>query len=323
MATFSLDKASPHSKCMLHDEEDPRVEVPRIALKCGTSKCLSLIACVLGVIGLLVALVVFVFVPERRLQQVLGAEVDTKAFACIPCTKLLHDPADNVSSDPFLQKLHIQVKDGRKMCCAYTAEQVTALFESVMRLNNVQYHHLPSYNFSDFKFSPVSAHKRLYPARISDDFHVPKFGGSPQVCRLKVHQSGYGLEHCRGVKISKDGLTIVHGGFYYIYVSLQFRPQSKHPCSDFRYQTFAAYVQKFSRQPSWIQMSILKLVNTCCDRCTNFQETSSTGGVFALEPGDEIKVKVSGYEVVHFEPETSFLGLAMLASSESDSDPLN
>ena len=56
-------------------------------------------------------------------------------FACISCIKLLRDPMDDIASDPLLRKLDIEVTDGLEVCCAYSSEQITALFESVRSSN--------------------------------------------------------------------------------------------------------------------------------------------------------------------------------------------
>ncbi|GFR67714.1 tumor necrosis factor ligand superfamily member 10 [Elysia marginata] len=235
---------------------------------------------------------------------------DPSPFACLPCVKLLRDPSDVISADPLLKQLDIKVTDGREDCCATSSEQITALLESVMRLNDSPQPVLPSYNVTNFNFSPVSAHKRLYPEILSRDFGIPEFPESPEVCELRDDDPRYGLEHHRGVNITRQGLKILHGGLYYIYASIEFRPQSIYPCKDFKYQTFAAYVEKRSYQ-SYGSQNILKVSHTCCDQCRNTQETSFTGGVFMLHPGDVVGVKVVGYRLVHFHPVTSYMGLAI------------
>ncbi|RUS85889.1 hypothetical protein EGW08_006373 [Elysia chlorotica] len=292
---------------------------------------LSLVAAAMGCVALLLVLAlvtsvtVLIWDPNSRLHQVFASESqseddETKAFACVPCLRLLKDPAAGVASDPLVRQLQIQGgEDGREDCCAYTSHQITVLFESMMRLNDLDPLPLASYEAGDFKFSPVSAHKRLYPKEMSDDFGVPKFPALSQVCELKEDDSAYGLEHHRGVNISSSGLRILHGGLYYIYASLQFWPQSKHPCADFRYQTFVAYVEKIPWRRSGAE-TILKVLHSCCDQCSNSQETRFTGGMFVLQPGDQIQVKVSGYDLVHFEPQTSFVGLAMLGSPQPESE---
>ena len=40
--------------------------------------------------------------------------------------------------------------------------------------------------------------------------------------------------------------------------------------------------------------------------------------MFVLEAGDVIRVKVTGFELVYFQPHTTFAGLAMLGNAISD-----
>ncbi|KAK3783677.1 hypothetical protein RRG08_025301 [Elysia crispata] len=310
-----------HKSSLLQDQDS---EVGHNNGKTDRSRCLSSVAVLLSIISLILAstlgLILFMicssekghfrqsFIPETTEEDAVSP------FACISCIKLLRDPMDDIASDPLLRKLDIEVTDGLEVCCAYSSEQITALFESIVRLNDSPQQFLASYNLSDFTFSPVSAHKMLYPERLSRDFSVPEFPEQPQVCELKEDDTRYGLEHHRGVNITKKGLRIVHGGLYYIYSSIQFRPQSIHPCHEFKYQTFVAYVEKISYRHSASQL-ILKFSHTCCDVCVNTQETRFTGGVFILDPGDLIRIKVMGYRLVYFQPETSFMGLAMLGST--------
>ncbi|RUS75035.1 hypothetical protein EGW08_017216 [Elysia chlorotica] len=235
-------------------------------------------------------------------------------YACIPCSKLLRDPADVVESDPLLQQLEITDKDGTDVCCAYSPLQVTALFESIVRLNDPPNLSLASFNASDFTFSPVSAHKRLYADHFSQDLGVIDFPQRSQICELKEDDDRYyGLEHHRGVNLTKHGLKIVHGGLYYVYSSIKFRPHTSAPCREFEYQTFNAFVEKVSLRRRGSQ-NILQFSHTCCDDCMKIQETGYTGGVFVLDPGDVVRVRVTGFRLVHFEAETSFMGLAMLGS---------
>ena len=44
----------------------------------------------------------------------------------------------------------------------------------------------------------------------------------------------------------------------------------------------------------------------------------STGGIFILQPGDVIRVKVMSYELVHFHPITTYVGLSMFGLEAND-----
>ena len=67
---------------------------------------------------------------------------------------------------------------------------------------------------------------------------MPEFPERLAVCEFKPDDPQTGLEHTRGVYITEDntGLRMKYGGLYYIYISIQFRPQSRFPCSRFKYK---------------------------------------------------------------------------------------
>ncbi|GFR78861.1 hypothetical protein ElyMa_005860000 [Elysia marginata] len=244
---------------------------------------------------------------EPVIIQQIHQEENQTPFACIPCEKLLRSNATgDVFNDPLLRKLDIQIDHGRLNCCAYTGEQKTALFESIVRLQDPARQPVPSSNVSGFRFSPASAHMRLYPERKTHDA-----GYSAQLMELNPSNLRYGLEHYRNVTVTRHGLQVTFGGLYYIYSSVQFKPQSQRPCYEFKYKTFVAYVERISKRLHGL-IPLLKSIHSCCDGCADRQETKYTGGVFPLEPGDVIRVSVYGQNLVEFTPETSYVGLAML-----------
>ncbi|RUS85719.1 hypothetical protein EGW08_006513, partial [Elysia chlorotica] len=196
--------------------------------------CASLFALLLA--GSLIGVLLFSGI-ENLLElsssdtQVEGGK--STVFTCVACNKLLYNPTDLTADDPLLRKLTVEVKDGVEQCCAYGPEQITTLFESVMRLNEIPDPPLTSFKPSDFRFSPVSAHKRIYPTRILRTFGVPEIPQEPLVCLFKPDDPRYDLEHHRGVEVLERGLRVQHSGLYYVYTSILFRPQSVHPCREF------------------------------------------------------------------------------------------
>lgn len=285
---------------------------------------LSVFTCILVVICLLTTIAVV----QRRQANVDNTweatliegeslNLTRNYFACVPCNKLLFDPAGKVQDDPLLKQLTIEMQDGRETCCASTGRQITALFESVARLNAVPESPLMSANLSDFQFSPVSAHKRLYPERVlRGEFGIPEIPNQSVLCEFKPDDPRYGLEHTRGVIIHKRGVEIQYGGLYYVYISIHFRPQSLHPCREFRFQKFSAYLEKVARNRHASE-NLLHVSYTCCDSCINTQDVRFTGGIFILQKGDVIRVKVDSFELVQFSIYTSFAGLTMLGNSIS------
>ncbi|XP_059148927.1 uncharacterized protein LOC131936087 [Physella acuta] len=85
-------------------------------------------------------------------------------IACLPCTKIVRNPMDLSAADPLIETLSRRLgEDDEELCCAYDSAQMSALLEMTMRRQEVDTAPLQEYNVSSFQFSPVSAHKRLYP----------------------------------------------------------------------------------------------------------------------------------------------------------------
>ncbi|GFN85551.1 hypothetical protein PoB_001205700 [Plakobranchus ocellatus] len=201
-------------------------------------------------------------VAEPLVEQTILAD---GPMACVPCLMLLRDLSRDAAQDPLVGKLSRKTENGSEICCAYTSDQMSVMFEAVC----------------EFK---------------AEDDRVFK------------------VEHHRGVKVRKTSLEILHGGLYYVYASFQFRPQSLRPCREFKYKTFAAYVMRVATNQWYESDTLLKATYTCCDACINNQETRFVGGLFILNPGDNIQVKVMGFELIYFNAYSSFAGLAMLGS---------
>uniref|UniRef100_A0A2C9LK31 THD domain-containing protein n=1 Tax=Biomphalaria glabrata TaxID=6526 RepID=A0A2C9LK31_BIOGL len=125
------------------------------------------------------------------------------------------------------------------------------------------------------------------------------------------------VEHVRGVEVLPDGLKIIHPGFYYVYSSIHFRPESPRPCKDFQYQTWNQYLEKTSPLDPAQSGCLLKVAHTCCDICTRDEETSYTGGVFYLDKNDVVQIAIDGFGLVNFRRDTSFVGLMMLSTGRS------
>ncbi|GFR67582.1 tumor necrosis factor ligand superfamily member 10 [Elysia marginata] len=216
--------------------------------KAGHTSCLavSLSACtlVLVIIWIITTCAVINTTQTRQALVVKGDSANktrnVTPFTCVPCLTLQRDPKGDIGDDPLLGKLTIEMHDGREDCCAYDSDQIAALFQSVARLNELPDPPVVRYNASEFQFSPVSAHKRIYPARLSRHFGIPRIPKRPPLCEFKADDPRYGVEHHRGVDVLKRGMRIRHGGLYYIYTSIYFRPQSVRPCGEFKYQVWLA-----------------------------------------------------------------------------------
>ncbi|GFR90063.1 hypothetical protein ElyMa_002558300 [Elysia marginata] len=200
-------------------------------------------------------------------------------LACLPCSSLaLTLYEDDVTKDPLMQNLTITGERGREQCCATTHAQLSDLLKSLLRLvaSLKTTPVLPSYNTTDLQFSPASAHKLLYPKHFSHSFEVPDFPKNPDPCVFRKENHAYGVEHYRGVNITKTGIVVLYGGLYYVYASVKFRPQTTLACMYFKYRTFIAYVEKASNTKHTKQ-TILSLIYTCCDTCINPQDSVYAG----------------------------------------------
>ncbi|CAL1542721.1 unnamed protein product [Lymnaea stagnalis] len=238
---------------------------------------------------------------------------------CVECNKLIKNPYDLSERDLLLESLERKTEDGVTKCCASNSQQLSALIEISLRKQQTNKEPLPAYNVSDFKFSPASAHKRLYPPQspfpeVNYRDRVPRFDNGTVYVLFKHDKSAPDplVEHDRGVEVLNDGLRIVYSGLYYVYSSIHFRPESAHPCKDFQYQTWAHYVEKITPNDPAKTGCLLKTVHTCCDECTMDEETSYVGGTFELEAGDVVRILVSGHGLVYFRQQTSFAGLVMM-----------
>ncbi|GFO48327.1 tumor necrosis factor ligand superfamily member 6 [Plakobranchus ocellatus] len=277
----------------------------RSTLRCALAMTSASFAMSIFTFAVLILFYELNYAPVAESDQIILAN---HPAACLPCLKLLRDLSRDALQDPLLQKLDRKIVNNEEICCAYTSDQMSVMFQSAMKLSsNAQV--LPQYNVSDFKFSPVSAHKRIIPKKKNED--DSQFNSQSQACEFEPDDPRYGVEHHRGVEISKTGLKILYGGLYYVYTSIQFRSRSPRPCQEFPYKASASYVMRYNANQRGLD-PLLKASYTCCETCTSVQETRFVGGLFVLNPGDEIQVSVSGYELVAFNAYSSFLGLVML-----------
>ncbi|XP_059148926.1 tumor necrosis factor ligand superfamily member 6-like [Physella acuta] len=305
-------RGSGDSVSFVHSRETPVKCYQRLVL------ALALFAILLCTAVLVIGIVLFTSHSTSETND------KDKPIACVSCNKLIKTTYDTSASDPLFDML-VRVRDahgGSDLCCAYDSEQMSALLEMSMRRQDVNKAPLQSFNVSDFSFSPASTHKRLFPPKnpypeMPYQERVPQFGNGSVVVLFKNENVTADplVEHERGVEILKDGIRIIHPGLYYVYSSIHFRPESAHPCKNFKYQTWGHYVEKISPNNPAQTGCLLKTAHTCCDACTMDEETSYTGGVFHLESGDVIRIVISGYGLVYFRQQTSFAGLMMLGNS--------
>ena len=258
---------------------------------------------------------VFGAIAVVKLMTEVEKTTQYQPFVCIDCIKLVKNPYNSYDSDPLKDSLTKVYEEGVEKCCARDNQQLSALLEMSMRRQEVKQVPLPVFNVSDFKFSPVSAHQRLYPPyRPAGPRELkPNFTTSGRVLfRTSTRREDPLVEHARGVQVLDGGFHIQYSGIYFIYSSIHYRPDSVYPCKHFKFKTWSHFIMKNTPNNPALTGCLMKTAHTCCDECTLDDETSYTGGVFRLEAGDVIYVEISGHGLVYFKEQTSFAGLMML-----------
>ncbi|XP_059160769.1 uncharacterized protein LOC131944248 [Physella acuta] len=119
-------------------------------------------------------------------------------------------------------------------------------------------------------------------------------------------------QHATGVNITRKGIKILVSGLYFVYSSVNFKPNSTRFSADFHYQTWFQYISRRSATSPVLSGVLLRTVHTCCSNCTGTQETAYTGGFFYLLKDDVIQMIVSGQGLIDVGPGVSYLGLFLL-----------
>ncbi|XP_059145976.1 uncharacterized protein LOC131933197 [Physella acuta] len=162
--------------------------------------------------------------------------------------------------------------------------------------------------------TPVTAHVSITQGLKHQDL---SFSKNHVDLEINLHSPA---NHFRGVVIHENKIIILHSGLYYLYSSIDFKPNSTKSSKDFTYQTWFHYVHKSNINNPHRSGVLLRTVHTCCPDCVDSRETAYTGGAFYLEAGDTIQSCVSVQGVVSVDDRSSFLGLVMLNSQESTAD---
>ncbi|KAK3794081.1 hypothetical protein RRG08_042895 [Elysia crispata] len=207
------------------------------------------------------------------------------------------------------------------MCCAKTSDsdQMSSLVNILLKQRDFHDENTfetgPGDVNKKFLFTPVSAHKLLYPSRKTKG-DSPHFNGNMHLIFHPYENDKF--EHIRGVRINKNRMIIKWPGRYLVYSSIAYGVDlrgSKH-CSHLKYQTWKHYVRREVNEPKG-NVILMTGVTQCCENCTYHASTSYTAGVFLLERGDRLYVEVSGSGLVVDEDSASFMGVAMLGNTPS------
>ncbi|BFZ19075.1 hypothetical protein BsWGS_22114 [Bradybaena similaris] len=295
----------------------------------STGKSVKRQACILAAASLallvnLVAVILAVYVMTSLKQPAHSQTTEARSsrklgpIACITC---------DWQSGEILKTLTVtKVNDTAMLCCAESTSQMSALMELILRNQEVDRNTnlrpeplddtLESLKAGNFSFSKASAHKRLQTKEIfnSSIDKVPVFRAQMLDLTLNASYHKVDKEHVRGVEVLESGFRITQPGTYHVYSSVQFKPDSSNPCSSFQFKVWEHKVMKTSKQQA---TELVKSVHTCCDKCSADRETSFASGVFLLEAGDHLGVRISGLGLISYYCESSYFGLLMLGSSRT------
>ncbi|KAI8786419.1 tumor necrosis factor ligand superfamily member 6, partial [Biomphalaria glabrata] len=206
---------------------------------------------------------------SRRLKNTIHHE---EASRCITITSLVlsliavvfvaNFPKRAHSSDGNFYKIYDELQEK-------IIEEMTKFLVERHKLKQKKYE-----TMMRFKHTPVSAHISLAASsRIpgSENKPDPYFKKDYNVCvRIKMNSQ----DHARGVTVDNDGLVILHSGLYYVYASVNFKPNSTEYSSNFAYQTWFQYIYKMRPNSPAHSTVLTRVVHTCCLNCTNSQNTA-------------------------------------------------
>ncbi len=164
----------------------------------------------------------------------------------------------------------------------------------------------------------ISAHKRLYTPHhkyCKDD----KYNAHREVpARFKANKfiryDDNLIEHADGIEVQVEGLKILVSGVYYVYCNVYINPD--YMCKYYDdYSPWSFFVERITANNSAQIITLLQAAQTCSTYIasdTYDSKTSFIGGVFRLEAGDVIRVKLpKKFFDVFYVPESSFAGLVM------------
>lgn len=122
------------------------------------------------------------------------------------------------------------------------------------------------------------------------------------------------IAHVKGVQLRNDRIRVNNSGLYYLYSQVYFLSQYLSGVS-LSATTLYHYVYRYNViYPNGGEELLLKSVRTqCWERTKDYDDyTSFTAGVFRLNVGDEIYVKVSNISQVSPDPKATFFGMFKL-----------
>lgn len=261
------------------------------------------------------AAVISLFLLISDLRNKLDDEIEghggVSGRLCVPCADLKFGPFPE--DNEHLTKLSKKMVNGVEVCCGSSPNQTSAILGLVVeKKKNVscakamiqgQERLQAENNSSQKSHGQVAAHLLIGP-------QTPVSGQAAVRNWLTVDP----VAHIRGVQLRNDRVRVNNSGLYYLYsqvyfLSLYFGGNSPGAT------TLYHYVYRYNViYPNGGEELLLKSVRTqCWERNKDYDDyTSFTGGVFRLNVGDEIYVKVSNISQVSQDPKATFFGMFKL-----------
>ncbi|XP_022338095.2 tumor necrosis factor ligand superfamily member 10-like isoform X2 [Crassostrea virginica] len=258
------------------------------------------------------AAVISLFLLISDLRNKLDDEIQRQnkisGKVCVPCADLKFGPFPE--DNEHMSKLTKKTVNGVEVCCGNSPNQTATILSLVFeKKKNVScakamiqgQESLIAHNNSSQSHREVAAHLLVGP-----QFQASVTGQEA----VRNWQTVDPVSHIRGIQLRNDRIRVNNSGLYYLYSQVYFLSQYLNEISSGA-TTLYHYVYRYNViYPNGGEELLLKSVRTkCWERVKAYDDyTSFTGGVFHLNVGDEIYVKVSNISQVSHDPKATFLG---------------
>ncbi|XP_062598005.1 tumor necrosis factor ligand superfamily member 10-like [Saccostrea cucullata] len=265
----------------------------------------------------LTASVVSLFLLISDLRNKLANEIENQNSRqiCVPCADLKFGPFPE--DNTHLSKLMRKVVNGVEVCCGGTPNQTSAILRLVFEKRKNVTHARAMIQGQESLRARANATQRNQNDVAAHLLIGPQFAAmSSELGQAAVRNwmTADPIAHVKGMQLGHDRIRINSSGLYYIYSQVYFLSQYFGGKSSGA-TTLYHYVYRYNViYPNGGEELLLKSIRTqCWERNKDYDDyTSFTGGVFRLNVGDEIYVKVSNISQVSQDPKATFLGMFKL-----------
>lgn len=117
----------------------------------------------------------------------------------------------------------------------------------------------------------------------------------------------------KGVIVDKAGIHFLHDGIYYIYISVAYNPNPNKHCDSYPSSWWLVNVL-VKTATTGIERYLFRVDYSCRDN-RSFLDSKHNGGLFKIHSGDVLYLEASVAGVTYPDPESSFIGLYMVRST--------